>query len=142
MLYSTCRLNFVHIYVVSKKEGGVRFVTLRGFSIDRVSGRRSRSYNVAGGSPELPGEGYTMYRRARGCRQAAISRNVDFGLLFQKNTAYVIIGAKKTRRLPEKTKKWSKVRVVLLEDSKSTRQEVGCIKPLSRTNTLTLFIIE
>ena len=48
----------------------------------RVSGRRSRSYNVAGGSPYLPDEGHTMYRRAHGRRQAAISRNVDFGLLF------------------------------------------------------------
>ena len=48
----------------------------------RVSGRRSRSYNVAGGSPYLPDEGHTMYRRAHSCRQAATSRNVDFGLLF------------------------------------------------------------
>ena len=31
------------MYVVSKKEGGVRFVTLRCFSMGRVSGRRSRS---------------------------------------------------------------------------------------------------
>ena len=33
-------------------------------------------------------------------------------------------------------------KVVLVEDSRSTRREVGCIKPLSRTNTLTLFITE
>ena len=47
-----------YIYISSiKKEGGVRFVTLWGFSMSRVSGRRSRSYNDAGGSP---GEGYTM----------------------------------------------------------------------------------
>ena len=37
-------------------------------------------------------EGHRMYRWARSCRQAATSRNVDFGLLFQKNAAYVIIG--------------------------------------------------
>ena len=30
----------------------------------RVFGRCSRSYNVAGGSPYLPDEGHTMYRRA------------------------------------------------------------------------------
>ena len=61
----------------------------------RVSGRRSRPYNVAGGSPYLPDEGYTMYRRAHSCRQAVISRNVDFGPLFQstKKAAYVMIGA-------------------------------------------------
>ena len=59
----------------------------------RVSGRRSRSYNVAGGSPYLPDEGHTMYRRVHSCHQAATSRNVDFGLLFQKNATYVIIGA-------------------------------------------------
>ena len=59
----------------------------------RVSGRRSRSYDVAGGSPYLPDEGHTMYRRAHSCRQAAISRNVDFVLLFQKNAAYAMIGA-------------------------------------------------
>ena len=85
-----------------QKEGVVRFVTLRGFSVGRVSGRRSRSYNVAGGSPYPPDEGHTIYRRAHNCRQAATSRNVDFGLLFQKNAAYVIIGA---NGLPEKTKK-------------------------------------
>ena len=49
------------IYVVSKKEGGVRFVILRGFNMGRVSGRRSWSYNVAGGSPYLPDVGHTMY---------------------------------------------------------------------------------
>ena len=59
----------------------------------RVSGRCSRSYDVVGGSPCLPDEEHTMYRRAHSCRQAATSRNVDFGLLFQKNAAYVIIGA-------------------------------------------------
>ena len=61
----------------------------------RVSGRRSRSYNVAGGSPYLPDEGYIMYRRAHSCRQAATFRNVDFGSLFQstKKVAYMIIGA-------------------------------------------------
>ena len=48
----------------------------------RVSGRRSRSYNVAGGSPYLPDEGYIMYRRAHSCRLTATSRNVDFSLLF------------------------------------------------------------
>ena len=47
-----------------RKGGSVRSVTLRGFSIGRVSGRRSRSYNVAGGSPCLPDEGHTMYQRA------------------------------------------------------------------------------
>ena len=83
------------IYVVSKKEGGVRFVTLRGFSMGRVSGRRSRSYNVAGGSPYLPDKGHTMYRRAHSCRQAATSRNVDFSLLFSstRKAIYLIIGA-------------------------------------------------
>ena len=45
-------------------------------------------------------------------------------------------------RLLEKTKKWSRIKLVLFEDFKSTRREVGCIKPLSRTNTLTLFITE
>ena len=55
----------------------------------RVSGRRSRSYDLAGGSPYLPDEGHAMYRRARSCRQAATFRN--FGPLFQKNAAYVII---------------------------------------------------
>ena len=59
----------------------------------RVSGCRLRSYNVAGGSPYLPDEQHTMYRRAHSCRQAATSKNVDFGLLFQKNAAYLIIGA-------------------------------------------------
>ena len=59
----------------------------------RVSGRCSRSYNAADGSPYLPDEGHTLYRRAHTCRQAATSRNIDFGLLFQKNAAYVIIGA-------------------------------------------------
>ena len=76
-----------------KKEEDVRSVTLRGFSMGRVSGRRTRSYNVAGGSPYLPDEGHAMYRRANSCRQAATSRNVDFGLLFQQNAVYVIIGA-------------------------------------------------
>ena len=58
----------------------------------RVSGRRSRSYNVASGSPFLPDKEHTMYRRAHSCSQAATSINVDFALLFQKNAAYVIIG--------------------------------------------------
>ena len=59
----------------------------------RVSGRCSRSYNIADGSSYLPDERYTMYRRAHSCRQTATSRNIDFDLLFQKNAAYVIIGA-------------------------------------------------
>ena len=86
---------YVHkiMYVVSEKGGGVRVVTLQGFSMGRVSGRRSRSYNAAGESPHLHDERHTMYRRAQSCRQAATSRNVDFALLFQKNAAYVIIGA-------------------------------------------------
>ena len=60
-------LRRVQMYVVSEKEGGVRFVTLRGFSMGRVSGRRSRFYNVADGSPYLPDEWHTMYRRAHNC---------------------------------------------------------------------------
>ena len=36
-------VRFKKMNVVSKKEGGVRFVTLRGFSMGRVSGRLSRS---------------------------------------------------------------------------------------------------
>ena len=71
-----------YIPVVSKKEGRVRFVTLWGFSMGRDSGRRSRSYNVAGGSPYLPDGGHTIYRRAHGRHQAATSRNVDC-LLFR-----------------------------------------------------------
>ena len=73
---------YIYICSIKKKEGGVRFVTLRGFSMGRVSGRRARFYNVAGGSPYLPDEVCTMYRRAHSCRQAATSGNVDFGLLF------------------------------------------------------------
>ena len=110
----------------------------------RVSGRRSRSYDLAGGSPYLPDEEHAMYRRARSCRQAATFRN--FGPLFQKNAAYVIIRwrdssvARVVSREDQETR--SKVEAVLFADTKSTRREVGCIKPLSSTNTLTLSITE
>ena len=85
---------YITYYTCSiKREGGVRFVTLPGFSMGRVSSRRSRFYDVAGGSPYLPDEEHnTVYQREHSCRQAATSRNVEFGLLFRKNAAYVIIG--------------------------------------------------
>ena len=52
-----------------------------------------------------------------------------------------VVGVEKTRGSPRRPRNDLRS-VVLVEDSKSTRREDGCIKPLTRTNTLTLFIIE
>ena len=56
-------------------------VTPRGLPRAVFSNRRSRPYNVAVGSSYLTAGSYTMYRRAHSCRQAASSRNVEFGPL-------------------------------------------------------------
>ena len=76
-----------YISVVSKKESC--------FSMSYVSGRHSRSYNVAGGSPYLPDEEHTMYRRAHSYRQSASSaqkRRFWSVVSSTKNAACLIIG--------------------------------------------------
>ena len=73
---------------------------------------------------------------------------MSFDRLFQKNAAYVIIGEKRWRDpsvvgvVSLRGSRNDLRKVVLFEDSKSTRREIGCIKPLSRTDTLILFIAE
>ena len=134
------------IFIQYRKEGDVRSVMLRSFSIGRVSGRRSRSYNVAGGSPCLPDEGHTVYRRAhpssdlQKCRFRLFVSN-ECGICGHRCERWhdpSVVRVVSPRRPRNDLRK-----VVLVEDSKSTRREVRCIKPLSRTNTSnTLFITE
>ena len=131
------------------KERGVRFVTLRRFSVGRVSGSRSLSCNVAGGSSCPSYEGHTMYRRAHPSSDFQKRRfrplvSKECGICDHRRERWrdpCVAGVEKTRGSPRRPRNDIR-RVVLVEDSKSTRREVGCIKPLTRTNTLTLFIIE
>ena len=131
------------------KERGIRFVTLRRFSVGRVSGSRSLSCNVAGGSSCPSYEGHTMYRRAHPSSDFQKRRfrplvSKECGICDHRRERWrdpCVVGVEKTRGSPRRPRNDIR-RVVLVEDSKSTRREVGCIKPLTRTNTLTLFIIE
>ena len=56
-------------------------VTPRGLTQAVFSNRHSRPYNVSVRSSYLTAGSYTLYRRAHSCRQAASSRNVEFGPL-------------------------------------------------------------
>ena len=91
-----------------------------------------------------------LFRVPSNCRRNSILWifRMSFDRLFQKNAAYVIIGEKRWRDpsvvgvVSLRGSRNDLRKVVLFEDSKSTRREVGCIKPLSRTDTLILFIAE
>ena len=59
----------------------ITHVTPRGLTQAVFSNRHSRPYNVSVRSSYLTAGSHTMYRRAYSCRQAASSRNVEFGPL-------------------------------------------------------------
>ena len=111
-----------------KKEGGVRVVMLRGFSMGRVSGRRLGPYNVAGGSPCLPDEGHTMYRRVHSSSDFQKRRfrplvSKECGIYDHRRKWWrdpSVVGVVSPRRSRNDLR-----RGVLFEDSKSTRREVG-----------------